>query len=332
MKPIIGILPGEAAGIGPEIVARLCGCGRLLDYCRPVIIGDRRILKMGEKIAGIELPVNTVGGLSRVNWQDQIPMFDLNNLDPDKVTIGKISADSGRATGETIIAALKFCREGAIDGFVYAPLSKAALPLGGYGFADELQLMKHCLNWDEPCGEMNVVDNLWTTRVTGHIPFQDISASLDIEGIVKIVRIAFNTLTSAGCASPRIAVAALNPHAGEGGLCGREEIDIIIPAIETARQQGMAVSGPLPADTVFVRAFDGEFDAVVTMYHDQGQIAMKLKSRRTGVTVLAGLPYPIATTMHGSALDIAGKGTASAVSMEQAVIVAAKMAEWKKGG
>jgi len=328
LKPILGILLGEASGVGPEIVAKLCAEGKLLTYCRPLLIGDMRVLKMGQKTAGVEIPVYSVEDVSKAEWEGRIPMVDLKNLDPQKIKIGEISIDSGHATGDMLIAALRLCEQGEISGIVYAPLSKAALKLGGHNFTDELKLMKHYLSFDGPCGEMNIVDKLWTSRVTGHVPIKDISANLNIDSILKAVRLAYNALTRSGISCPRIAVAALNPHSGEDGLCGREEIEIIGPAVKMAREEGIEVFGPFPSDTVFISAFDGKYDAVVTMYHDQGQIAMKLRSYQTGVTALVGLPYPVTTTLHGAAFDIAGKGIARSDSMEQAVMIAAKMAQW----
>ncbi len=329
MKPIIGILLGEAAGIGPEIVAKMCERNRFESYCRPLLIGDVRVLKQGMKIAGAKFPINIVENESRIDLSDNISIIDMKNLDPETIELAKVDAESGHATGEAILTALNLCKIGIIEGFVYAPFNKASLKCGGFDFESEINLMAHFLEWKGVYGEMNVVNDLWTSRATSHIPFKNVSSHLTIEVLIEAIRLAYSTLRRAGYDNPRIAVAALNPHAGENGLCGNEEIDVIIPAINRAKAEGINAMGPHPADTIFINAFKGIYDAVTTLYHDQGQIALKLMNFRMGVTVSAGLPYVITTPAHGTAFDIAGKGIASIEPMEKAVMLASKMARWK---
>jgi 4-hydroxythreonine-4-phosphate dehydrogenase len=326
MKPTLGILLGEATGIGPEIVAKLCARNTFTHYCRPVLIGDTRVLEIGKKIAGVDFPIRVIKNVSEVQSDRPMPILDQRNLNLRKTRLGKIDPTSGRATGETLITALKLCQSGAIDGFVFAPLNKAALRHGGYDFKDEHRLFAHYLKWPAPYGEMNVVGTLWTSRVTSHIPLKEVASHLNIENVLTAIRLAHATLIRAGFAQPRIAVAALNPHSGDQGLCGREEIDIIGPAVQRAQVGGINAVGPLPADTIFVQAFRGSYDAVTSMYHDQGQIAIKLWDFESTVTVSAGLPYPIATPSHGTAFDIVGKGVAKTGAMEKAVIICSQMA------
>ena len=326
MKPTLGILLGEATGIGPEIVAKLCARNRFTHYCRPVLIGDIRVLDMGEKIARVDVPVRVVHSVPEAGWDRSIPILDQKNLDPRKMRLGTVDANSGRATGETLVTALRLCQSGAIDGFVFAPLNKAALQHGGYDFKDEHRLFAHYLNWPGLYGEMNVVGTLWTSRVTSHIPLKEVSSHLSIERVLNAIKLAHATLIRAGFAQPRIGVAALNPHGGDEGLCGREEIDIIGPAVQRAQSEGISAVGPLPADTIFVQAFRGSYDAVTSMYHDQGQIAIKLWDFESTVTVSAGLPYPIATPSHGTAFDIVGQGVAKTDAMEKAVGICSQMA------
>jgi 4-hydroxythreonine-4-phosphate dehydrogenase len=171
-----------------------------------------------------------------------------------------------------------------------------------------------------------VLEGLWNARVTSHIPLKDVSAALSVERIVQALELTANALRAAGFQPPRIGVAALNPHAGDGGNFGREEIDIIEPAVRQAKEKGVPADGPYPADTVFVRAKRGQFDAVLTMFHDQGQIAMKLLGFDRGVTVLGGFPFPICTPAHGTAYDIAGKGIANVGAARAALLLAAQMA------
>jgi 4-hydroxythreonine-4-phosphate dehydrogenase len=326
MKPVLGILLGEAAGIGPEIVAKLCGQNRLTPYCRPVLIGDARVLAKAQQVAGVSFTVKKIEAVSQASWEDSVPLLDQKNLDPAEVNVGAINKLSGKVTGDMLVTALRLAQQGNIDGFVYAPLNKAALKYGGYEFEDEQKLMAHYLGWSEPCGEMNVLNNLWTSRVTSHIPLENVAGNITVDNILRALRLADRTLRLAGFTRPRIAVAAVNPHGGEGGLCGRHEVDIIAPAVRLGEAEGIAALGPYSADTIFINAFKGAYDAVVTMYHDQGQIAIKLMGFQFGVTVAAGLPYPIATPAHGTAFDIAGKGVANPDATEQAVILAAKMA------
>jgi 4-hydroxy-L-threonine phosphate dehydrogenase PdxA len=329
MKPILGILLGEAAGVGPEIIAKMCESKAFEAYCRPLIIGDVRTLKFGMKISGADFPINIVEDVSKIEWNGDVQVLDLKNLDLDSEMLGKVDAKSGCATGEMLVAALDLCENGLIEGFTYAPLNKTSLMKGGFNFSCELDLFVHHLGWKGTYGEVNLVNDLWTTRATSHIPIKDVSNHLTVEVILNSIRLAHNTLKRAGYDMPRIAVCSLNPHSGENGLCGREEIDVISPAVNMAKAENINAFGPIAADIVFVDAFKGMFDGVTTMYHDQGQIALKLISSHTGVTIAAGLPYSITTPNHGTAFDIAGKGIARIDAMERAVMIASKMASWK---
>jgi len=329
MKPILGITLGEAAGIGPEIIAKLISNNRLTLYCRPVIIGDARVLELGKKIAGVTFPVRIVEDVAAIDWHGPISILDQKNFDPTNLEMGKMDIDSGRVTGDTLLAALGLLDTGAIQGMVFAPLNKQAFIRGGHDYEDEHAMFREFFKWEKPAGIMNVLDKLWTFRVTCHIPISEVAGSLNQENILRSIQLADGTLRLAGYERPRIGVAALNPHSGEGGLCGREEIEIILPAIEAARAENIEALGPFSADTIFIAAFKGAYDAVVTMYHDQGQIATKLIGFDIGVTVAAGLPYPITTPEHGTAFDIAGQGVAKTDATEKAIEIAAKMAGWR---
>ena len=209
---------------------------------------------------------------------------------------------------------------------MFAPLNKAALHAGGWRFNDEHQMFAHLTRHDGYFGEMNVLDNLWMSRATSHVSLRTALEQLTSARIDAALSLADATMRSAGFATPRIAVAALNPHAGEGGLFGREEIEIIAPAVAEAAKRGIACKGPYPADTVFLKAFGGEFDGVLTMYHDQGQIATKLKGFNRGVTVTGGLQAVFTTPAHGTAFDIVGKGIATTGAREQAIRLCARLA------
>ena len=214
---------------------------------------------------------------------------------------------------------------GAVDAICFAPLNKQAMKLGGLTHEDELHHFAEHLGVTDYFCEFNTLGSLWTSRVSSHIPLKDAASYLSVERIQSATRLIHQSLRAAGVARPRVAVAAFNPHGGDGGVCGREEIDIIAPAVAGLNAEGLDIAGPFPADTIFLKARDGLFDAIVTMYHDQGQIAIKLMGFSKGVTVQGGLPIPITTPAHGTAYDIAGQGRADVNATYNAFRIAARM-------
>jgi len=259
-------------------------------------------------------------------------LLDIASVRPEQITVGEASAAAGQAVLTALGAALDLERAGHLDAVLFAPLNKQAMAATGYGFGDELHWFAHRLGHNGPIGEFNVLDGLWTTRVTSHVPLKDVAEMITEDAVVDAIHFLNVALKRAGTGAPRISVAALNPHAGDGGLFGREEIDIIAPAVSRAQVDGVIVDGPWPADTVFLRGRDGACDGVVTMYHDQGQIAMKLMGFDRGVTVQGGLPVAITTPAHGTAFDIAGKGVASPEATRRAFSLACDMAEVRRAG
>ena len=325
-KPVLGILLGDAAGVGPEIVAKLAGTGFFDEYCRPILIGDARIFARGASVCGLEIPVQIIQSVEEADWNHGIPLLDRHNLFPEQAPFSKISVESGRACLDMLKTAVELYQAGKIEGFCFVPLNKQAMIQAGCPFESEHHYMAHLFGHTDPFGEINVVENLWTTRTTSHIPISKVSENLTINTILRAIRLANVSLKSSGIRKPRLAVAALNPHGGEGGKCGREELDVIGPAIEQARAMDIDASGPFPSDILFIKAFNGEFDGVVTMYHDQGQIALKLRGFDQGIPIAGGLPAPIVTCAHGTAYDIAGKGIVKTSAFENAVKMASKMA------
>ncbi len=323
MKPILGILLGEATGIGPEVVSQVCAKHEILAYCKPILIGDLRVLRAGMNISGIDFTVNVIDDIKQADWTDSIPILDQKNIDPANIKMGQIDAKSGKATGELFETALKLFNNGDIHGFTFAPYNKAALEYGGF---DIFKLFARNLKVNWPFGELNTVNNVWVSRVTSHIPLKDVSKRLTVKNIVGAIKLVNDTMILTGIDQPRIAVAALNPHAGEDGLFGKEEIEVIIPAIDKANEEGINAKGPFPADTLFMNAFKGLYNGITTMYHDQGQIALKLVNFESAVTVVAGLSCPITTPAHGTAFDIVGKGVADPSAMQNAIKIAAEMA------
>lgn len=326
--PRIALLLGDPTGIGPEQCARVLADNRLNDAGRLAVVGDRRVLEQGMRDAGVSVAIQIVQSLDGESWNAaEIPLIDLGNIDPMRLTRGAVSAEAGRLTGDTLAYAIQMAVRGEVDAITFAPLSKAALHGGGWRFPDEHKMFAHLLGHKGYFSEMNVLDNQWMSRVTSHVSLRQALEQIHHQSIVDAISLADRTMRRAGYERPRLAVAALNPHAGEGGLFGREEIEVIGPAIVAAAAAGVDCRGPFPADTVYLKAFSGEYDGVVAMYHDQGQIATKLRGFNRGVTVTAGLDTVFTTPAHGTAFDIVGKGVASTGALESAVRLAAKLAK-----
>ena len=319
-RPRIGFLLGDPNGIGPEIGVKVLARAQNVERADLVIYADPEVLAAGERVAQqhVRLVRNRTRGAS---------LHALSLLGEDAITPGEATPTGGRVALGALCAAAADARAGTLDGIVFAPLNKHALRLAGLTHEDELRYLQAFFDVDGFVSEFNITGDLWTSRVTSHIPLKDVSSALTHDGIVQAVDIVARYLRAAGKARPRIAVAALNPHAGDGGSLGREEIDLIAPAVRAARERGgAAIEGPLPADTVFVAARRGDFDAVVSMYHDQGQIAMKLMGFDRGVTLHGGLPVPVATCASGTAYDIVGRNRANAEGLQAALDLTVRIA------
>ena len=326
--PVLGLMLGDFTGIGPEQCARVLSDRRLSDAAHLVVVGDSRVLAQGQRDAGVRFDWRAYKTPQEVDWEsDDVPIIDLGNLDPGQgFPRGVMSAASGRIAGETLAVMVEMALQKRIDGIVFAPLNKAALHAGGWNYNDEHQMFAYLTGHKGFFGEMNVLDNKWMSRVTSHVSLREAIDQITPQRIDEALTLANATMRGAGFANPRIAVAALNPHGVENGLFGREEIEIIKPAVEKAAARGINCKGPYPSDTVFIKAFGDEFDGVLSMYHDQGQIATKLKGFNRGVTVTGGLKTVFCTPAHGTAFDIVGKGVATTGALEQAVRLAARLA------
>ena len=286
MKPRVGITVGDPAGIGPEIARRAAQDPRVLAVCEPVLYGPEH---------------------------------------ERAFTPGVLSAAAGRAAYEAIVRAVEDARRGDIQAMATAPINKEAFHLAGLEWAGHTDLLAH-LTGTQHVAMMFYSDRLVVVLATVHIPLADVPAALTCERLQTTIALTAEHLPRFTKVQPRIAVAGLNPHAGEHGLFGGEEARVIAPAIAACRAHGIEVSGPYPADTVFVRAIRGEFDAVVACYHDQGLIPVKLAAFGQAVNVTLGLPIIRTSVDHGTAFDIAGKGVADAESMTAAVLLAARLA------
>ena len=326
-KPRLALLLGDCTGIGPELVAKILHEGRAAEHARLVVVGDARVFELGMRDAKVELPWVRVAHVGEIDWNAKtIPLIDLANINPADFPQGKVSAESGRLTGDTLAYAIEMARRGEVDGITFAPLNKRAMYDGGWKFPDEHKMFAHLLGHNGHFSEMNVLDGQWMTRVTSHVSLREAIDQITPQRIRDAIRLANTTLRQAGIEKPRIAVAALNPHNGENGLFGMEEIEIIRPVVEEMAAQGIDCRGPFPSDTVYLKAFGGEYDSVLSMYHDQGQIATKLRGFNRGVTVTAGLATIFTTPAHGTAFDIVGQGVATTGAIENAIALAAQLA------
>lgn len=337
-RPIIAILLGDAAGVGPEIIAKLAVKGFFDEYCKPIVIGDFRVLARAFEVIGARTDVQIIENADEADWSLGLPFIDRKNCDPLEVPFAKANPIAGHANVDAMDYAVKLYKENKIAGICFGPFNKAMLKedsrmlkADGSHYESEHHYIAHLLKHTEAFGEINAVKQVWTTRTTSHIPIAEVSRNLTLETIGRAITLMYKTLRNAGVKRPRIAVAALNPHAGEEGTCGREEIDVISPAIAIAndRYETDRITGPYPSDTLFVKAFQGEFDGVVTMYHDQGQIALKLMGFDEGITIAGGFEVPIVTGGHGTAYDIAGKNVVKTSAFENAIKMCTKMANAK---
>jgi 4-hydroxythreonine-4-phosphate dehydrogenase len=329
MKPRIAVLLGDPAGIGPELIARLVAKPENRARADLLIIGDRRELEHGMEIARQRFDYTVVGDETQAARDTDVPSLIDFRLDGDAPFERAVATErGGRYSLDAFKKALALTLAKRTHAMLFAPVNKTSLHLAGMETSDEMEWFARQLDYSGAFCEFNVLDELWTSRVTSHMALKDVSAKLSNERIVGAVRLIHDGLKRAGIGAPRIAVCGFNPHNGDNGAFGREEIDVIAPAVEQARALGYDAQGPFPADTIFVRARDQKaFDGVVTMYHDQGQIAMKLMGFWRGVTVHGGLPVPIATPAHGTAFDIHGQGRADVGATQKAFDIAARMAQ-----
>jgi len=325
--PTIGVLLGDPSGIGPELTAKLLSDPASFEGANLLLIGDRNVLKHGETIARKTVELHPVDAIESATFvPGRASFFEVKSFTEAEIEPAKVTHASGRYAFGMLGLAAKAAIAGHLDGIVFAPLNKAAMRLGGLEHEDEQRYLQHVFGVGDFVCEFNVTGALWTSRVTSHIPLREVADAITHDGVCNAVEIIDRSLKAAGVSRPRIGVAALNPHSGDSGTIGREEIEVIAPAVETMKARGVEVRGPLPSDTVFVAATKGAFDAVVSMYHDQGQIAMKLIGFDGGVTVLGGLPVPFTTCASGTAFDIVGQGIASVAGLKNALEINKRMA------
>jgi 4-hydroxythreonine-4-phosphate dehydrogenase len=333
--PVIAVTMGDPAGVGPEIalkaiesLAPRVAAGEVL----PVIVGARGEIARTAEALG--LPARLREGVVACTWPEVAVVDTVAPRVP--IAFGEVSAEAGHLAYEAVATAVRLALAGEVGAIATAPLNKEALNLGGHHYAGHTDMLADLTGARDSC-MMLAHGNLRVSHVTTHVPLARVPALLTPGRLHRTLRLTADALAKLGIAKPRIAVAALNPHAGEGGLFGKEDDTVTVPVLAEWRARGVDVHGPVPGDTVFVKAVAGQYDAVVAMYHDQGHIPVKLLGFRidpatgrwvglSGVNVTLGLPIIRTSVDHGTAFDIAGKGVANAQSMVEAIELAATMA------
>ncbi len=327
-RPIIAITMGDPTGIGPEVVVKALSCSELLSQCYPLVIGSLQPLQRAVD-CGLPKALELVQEIpSQPPPSGVIYVLDPYGLDLSVLQPGHPCAASGAAALAYIKTAAELALTGKVAAITTAPISKQAIQAAGCEFPGHTELLAH-LTQSLDFAMLLVGGNLRVALATIHLALAAVPATLDRDRILTVIRLLAAELPRLGAGGRRIAVAALNPHAGEGGIFGNEEQEKIIPALEQAQAEGIQASGPYPADSLFWRAAQGEFDAVVAMYHDQGLIPLKLQAFHTGVNVTLGLPIIRTSPDHGCAFDLAGKNRANPSSLIEAVKLALRMAAYE---
>lgn len=326
-RPVIGITMGDAAGVGPEIIVKALEYSEIYEKCRPLVIGSARILERAKQITGFRGEIRRVETVEEARFESgAIDCLDLD-LVPGDLPFGKISPLAGNAAFQFLKAGVELAKTQKLQAICTAPLNKEALHKGGHNYPGHTEILAS-LTDTEDYSMMLASPKLKVIHLTTHVGLKKAIELITPERTYKVVRLAHETLVRAGYPNPRIAVCGINPHAGENGLFGEgEEEEKLIPGIERAHSEGINVSGPFPADTIFFRAVRGDFDIVVTCYHDQGHAPIKVLGFEAGVNITVGLKGGIIRTSvdHGTAFDIAGKNIADERSMLEAIRTAIEL-------
>jgi 4-phospho-D-threonate 3-dehydrogenase / 4-phospho-D-erythronate 3-dehydrogenase len=323
--PRIGITMGDPAGIGPEVVLKAVAEEEVRRACIPVIIGDAQLLAHTARTLDLQSGYDIVRADEPFPEHSEPVIYHLGNIH-GFIEPGIESGAAGKAAGGYIEAAVELCAAGSIDAVATAPINKRALFLGGYSFPGHTEFFAH-LTGAEEYAMAFVAGNLRIVLISTHVPLAEAIRLVERDRVLAIINLTNRELQRWGIERPRLAVAALNPHGAEGGLFGVEEASEIMPAIDAGRRDDINVQGPFSADTVFLRASRGEFDAVVACYHDQAMIPVKCLSFGEAVNVTLGLPFIRTSVDHGTAFDIAGKGLAEHSSMVAAIKLAAELSQ-----
>ena len=325
-RPVLGVTMGDAAGTGPEIIAKAWTLPEIKERMALLVIGDAAVMCEALQITGVAGQIHAIADVSEARFApDALDVLDLHNIDRARLVRGQVSTMAGKAAYEYIARAVELALAERIEAIVTSAISKEALNAAGYHYAGHTEVLAD-LTGAEDVAMMLVGGHMRVSHVSTHCSLREAIERVRRARILTVIRLTDRALRRMGLRDPRIAVAGLNPHAGEGGLFGDEEATEIRPAVDAARAEGMNVEERiLPPDTVFYRMNAGEFDAVVAMYHDQGHIPLKLMAFDEGVNVTLGLPIIRTSVDHGTAFDKAGQGTARAGSMVAALRLAVQM-------
>ncbi|WP_088228846.1 4-hydroxythreonine-4-phosphate dehydrogenase PdxA [Desulfosporosinus sp. FKB] len=326
MKPLIGIPMGDPAGVGPEIIVKALNDEHVYEYARPIVIGERKTLEQAMRICEIFLEINTVEEPEQGKFvKGTLDLIDLKNIDIDQLELGKVQAPAGKAAFQYIKAATDLALENKVEAIATTPINKESLKAGGIPYIGHTEILEDLTRTKNPL-TMFQVHNLRVFFLTRHVSLKRACELITKESVFEFIERCVEALRVLGLKNPKIAVAGLNPHSGEHGLFGDEEVREIAPAIEEAQAKGINVVGPVPADSVFHFGLLGRFDAVLSLYHDQGHIATKMVDFERTISVTNNMPFVRTSVDHGTAFDIAGTGKVSQVSMVEAIRLAADYA------
>lgn len=325
-KPKIGITMGDAAGIGPEIIVKTLNERKVYKWCSPIVLGDVKVMQIALRSTGLNLKIHPVKEISKAQFEyGTVDVLDFNNIDIDRLKMGRVSEMCGKAAVVYTQEAAKMAMNKQIQAMVSAPLNKESMRKAGYHYSSQTNIIGE-LTSSENYSLMSIFNHLRVLTVTSHIPLRKVCELITKKRVLDTIILANSSMkTLFRVTQPKIGISALNPHAGEGGIFGKEEIEEIMPAVRKANSLGIKARGPIPADTIFVKARRGEFDIVVALYHDQAFIPVKVLGFGRIVTVVAGVPVIRTSVAHGTAFDIAGKNLADHRNFLQAVKLAADL-------
>ena len=325
-RPLLGITMGDVCGIGPEVIAKALSHPEVYAFCRPLVVGDMDALVANLAHSKRRIEVRRVDAPEQGRYRfGQIDLWAPVDVDHAQVETGRVCPEAGRAAVEWVVRAVDLAVAGRIDAIATAPLNKEAMNRAGFRYAGHTELLAERLGVSD-VRLMLASERLNVAHVTGHVALAKVPEWLTEARVLGTIRLLHGALTDMGRPRPRIAVCGLNPHAGEAGILGGEDMELIHPAVQAANAEGMRVAGPLPADTVFLKAYNGEFDGVVAMYHDQGHAPVKLVAFHDAVNVTLGLPIVRVSVDHGTAFDIAGKGVADENNMLETLRLGTRLA------
>ena len=326
-KPAIAITMGDPCGIGPEVVVKALSDPQVYASCRPVVVGNTFAMQQAVKLTGLPLTINeTDDPTSAGENPSVVDVVDIHNLNPEDITVGQISIPCGKAAMEWVSKAGQLALAGIVDGLATAPLNKEAASLAGFQSIGHMELLQE-LSGAKTVATMLLAKNLRVVHLTTHRSLRLACEYVKKDRILEFLQLTHDNFIKWGFTDPRIAAAALNPHGSDGGLLGNEEAEEIAPAVQEARERGINVVGPIPADIVFHQAIQGRYDTVLCMYHDQGHIPVKVYGFEESITANLGLPFVRTSVDHGTAFDIAGKGIADQVSMLESIRLAVGLAK-----